>query len=260
MLHLRLIRKNGLYMKNIRFIILSFMFVFLYGNLHAEIDCFASEVVKQMPFYSYPYDNLHLQLKEKGIETIDIFSYGSLMDRQSASKTMSEKTLQTMRPAVAFGVKRLFNRDVPIKPNSKWGQPNNPQARGMLNVVPSDAKDVVNGVVFTVSVDEIPDLLYREEGYNLIPVVVQNWKESGHNYYAYTFSAQAPYTNDTIDPRPMYYELSRDASGRYDPAFYSLWFQTTFQSDGKTPIGEWEERVKNHDPLTQIESYSKLHE
>lgn len=42
-------------------------------------------------------------------DKILIFGYGSLMSKKSASRTITDKALETYKPAVAFGVKRIFN-------------------------------------------------------------------------------------------------------------------------------------------------------
>lgn len=216
-------------------------------------DC--EQMLKNSPTFHYPYSDLHLILENEGRESIKIFSYGSLMDFDSAANTLSEQSMKTFKPAVAFGVKRLFNRDVPIKPNSKWGIPKNENARGMLNLV-KEEDQMVNGVIFEVRREDIPSLLYREEGYDLIPVIAKDWEANNAKCdIAYTFYAppESPYTSNSIDPRPKYYELSRDAAKHYGPEFYDLWFSSTYLSDGKTPIVEWEKMVQNKEPITEVQ-------
>jgi hypothetical protein len=250
-------------MFRILFTILSAIPAFIYSH-HLEerpnTISFCREELEASPYHRYPYHDLHVTLEREGIQTIKIFSYGSLMDYGSASQTLSPESMATLKPAIAFGVKRLFNRDVPVKPNSKWGIPNNRHARGMLNLAMSGSQnDLVNGIVFEVNRKDIPGLLYREEGYDLIPVIVSDWddatkKDTSDCYIAYTFYAplESSYTSSDIDPRPNYYELSRDASKQYGPVFESLWFSTTYLSDGVTPIRKWEDMVQDHDPATQI--------
>jgi len=216
--------------------------------------------VRQHPVWRYPYPELINDLKNKGQHSILIFSYGSLMDVKSASQTLSPDTLKTRRPAIAYGVRRVFDRDVPVKPQSTWCQPNHPKARGMLNVLPTHfSEDFINGVLIDVTLNDISKVLVREEGYDLMPVIVQDWNSVAQTnqasyQVAYTFHApqDSAFTNNSIMPRPGYYELTRDAAAQFGPLYALMWFKTTYLSDGHTPINTWERLVKNASPETQV--------
>ncbi len=210
-------------------------------------------------YWSYPYPELVDTLQREGKDSILIFSYGSLMDHTSASRTLGAKTLATKRPALAYKIKRLFNRDVAIRPQSKWCEPYHTKARAMLNVMPTeDANDFVNGVLIDLPLDEIPHVLLREEGYDLMPVSVREYNSENYQI-AYTFYAPetGPYTSKEIFPRPHYYELTRDAALQYGEHFYELWLETTYLSDGVTPIIEWEAMWMNQEPHTQASCDNK---
>lgn len=93
-----------------------------------------------------------------------------------------------------------------------------------------------------VDLEDIPDILFREEGYDLLPVVVQNWDHTADDQTRY-FIAHTFYTpqnrgetSTTITPRPGYFELTRDASLLYGQLFYRIWLKTTYLADGVTPI------------------------
>lgn len=210
-------------------------------------------------YWTYPYPTIIDSLRAEGKESIVIFSYGSLMDVASASKTLSQAALATRMPAIGYKIKRIFDRDVPIREGSKWCQPAHPHARAMLNVLPTAShEDFVNGVLIHIPLDEIPNVLFREEGYDLLPIVVQEWdieEETVMPHYrvAYTFHAPQTgfYTNSQIMPRPKYYELTRDAALQYGLAFYDIWLETTYLADGITSVMEWEERCSERDPDTQ---------
>lgn len=209
----------------------------------------AQDHLKEAAYWVYPYPQLVDQLRKEGKETILIFNYGSLMNAASAANTLSPASMATRRLGVAFGLRRLFDRDVPIYPESIWGVPDNPNARGMLNVILSNhAEDFVNGILVDVTLDDIPKIVAREEYYDLIPVIVQNWDHTTNvqdpNYcIAYTFHAPqtGKATHPSILPRPGYYELTRNTALVNGQLFYQLWLKTTFLSDGITPITEWEQ-------------------
>lgn len=202
--------------------------------------------VEGKPVYTYPYVNLADEMRQRGAEEITIFSYGSLMSKASASRTLTPITLETRAPALAFGAKRLFNRDVKVKEGSSYGIPRDSMARGMLNIeLTHNYQDVVNGVVFQVNVKDIPALLNREEGYDLVPLLYTSWDDFKNGKepvfkIAYTFRAKVlgPYTNSDILPRPGYYELTRDAALEYGDDFYAVWLHSTYHSDGITLIEE----------------------
>ncbi len=214
---------------------------------------------KSLPTYAYPNHDLSQLLEAEGKNQLTLFSYGSLMDVNSASKTLSPKALETRRPALAFGLKRLFDRDVPITKGSHWGIPCNPQATGMLNVHNTDdVDDVVNGVLIEVPLTDIPAFLEREQGYDLIPVVTLDWQqlEQGNVKITIAYTLSAPigsiYVGSTILPRPGYYELSRDAAKQYGSDFESLWYSSTFMGDAVSPITLWEEFIETKSSQTLV--------
>lgn len=233
--------------------IIIFCFIPIFPKAFAGTASFleAKKSLNDYRSWTYPYPEIIDYLTEKGEETFLIFSYGSLMDKTSAEQTLGKKSMDTRKMAIAYNIKRVFDRDVAIKPNSKWGIPLDPEARGMLNVIPSDSgNDLTNGVLIEVSREDMSKVLLREEGYDLIPVIVQEWESFIHNKpiykVAYTFYApqNSSYTNSSILPRPSYYELTRDAAYNFGPLFYLLWLKTTYMADGITPIEEWEKEVK----------------
>lgn len=246
-----------MYHKTILFVIILLASVSLHAAFDPAAFQEAQEISRTTPTWMYPYPELVDDLKTQGKTSLLLFTYGSLMDVSSAKRTLSESSLDTRRPAVAYGIKRVFDLDVAITPESRWCTPNNPKARAMLNIVPSPSS-VVNGVLMDIAIGDIHALLLREEGYNLIPVVVAEWDTAQEEptilyQIAYTFHAPqgSPYTNSTIMPRPGYYELTRNAAFQFGEAFSKLWFETTFLSNGQTPIDSWEQKVLSQSRETQ---------
>lgn len=184
-------------------------------------------------------------------ETIPIFSYGSLLNKESASRTLSDKAMATHRPALSFGGKRVFDRHVPT--TSRWGPKERPNDTGMLNFIQTeDFYHVVNGVVIEVDIDDLKNLLLREEGYDLVPVVVTCWNDvindaSQKNYFiAYTFQASdderngVHYTNRYINPVPGYAWASKQGAEQYGESFLNLWVSSTYLADKETRFSLWE--------------------
>ena len=228
------------------------------ADLHSELKLHV-EIAQNTESYFYPYHDLPDRLKDQNKQSLLLFSYGSLIDEKSAGKTLSSQALATRRPAVAFGVKRVFDRDVPIKPGSQWGVPCHHDARGMLNVQRTkELQEFINGVLVEVPIEDITALLDREEGYDLMPVIISDWDdfiaEIPQFEIAYILHANADslYVNSNIYPRPGYYELSRNAAKQYGSLFESIWHQTTFMADGETQIDIWEKWIEQGDRRTRI--------
>jgi hypothetical protein len=241
--------------------LLGFIVVFkVFASLSADSLAESKEALQSKPVYEYPYSNLESELEREGKATLLIYSYGSLLDSASAERTFGEKALATRRLAIAVGTQRTFNRDVPLKPGQRWGLPCDDQARGMLNVVLTGSdRDLTNGISMEVPIEDISAMRNREEGYDLVPVVIAWWcdylTEKNPDYkIAYTFHARdaTEFTSDNIYPRPGYYELTRDAAKRQGPLFYKMWMSSTYFSDKKTPITVWEEAVRTCHEATLI--------
>jgi len=226
----------------------------LHLGVHSAFEW--KEELAQSPPYTYPYLDLEAQLEKEGKQTITIFSYGSLLARKSARRTLSPKTLKTGNRAVALGLRRVFNRDIPIDPKKDWGIPCDPASRAMLNIIATgNPDDITNGIVFEVCLEDIAPMRQREYGYDLIPILVTSWE--GHvkgdppEYtIAYTFHSpkESHFTHDNIYPRPGYYELARDAAKDQGQEFYRMWMDSTYLSDEVTSIKEWEKVVQSQDP------------
>jgi hypothetical protein len=192
--------------------------------------------------YTYPYLYLEDEMLQRGEEEITIFAYGSLMGEASAIRTLSPSALHSRIPALAFGAKRLFNRDLNIKKGSRYAPIPDHSARGVLNLeLTHNYRDIVNGVVFRMNVKDIAAMLDREEGYDLVPILYTSWDdfqdgEKATFDIAYTLRAKAlsRYTNSDILPRPGSYELISDAAKEYGEEFYRIWLSSTYHADGVT--------------------------
>lgn len=210
------------------------------------------DTLYSFPALEYPINNVDTLFELFGQSTITIFSYGSLLNKESASRTLRTETMDTYQPAVAFGVRRVFDRNVPN--TSRWGIPIRPNDTAMLNLHETDhMSDIVYGIIIEVDSNELKALVDREEGYDLIPVVAMLWDDAldtanqePEPFIAYTFhAADAPrrnifYTNSHINPVPGYAQAAKAGAAQYGNAFLKLWVATTFLADQKTPFAEWE--------------------
>ncbi|MGE3954881.1 MAG: gamma-glutamylcyclotransferase family protein [Parachlamydiales bacterium] len=172
-------------------------------------------------------------------ERYPVFVYGSLLNPESAKTTLSSETVAAGRPAVAFGIRRLFNRKVAEELVVKrFGPLEAPDQVGALNVVwTGRPTDRVNGLLLQVTEEELARLKEREVGYGLISVKVAPWEGSlCRCWTAYTFSAGGPYVASDVMPIPGYYEEVRKGMARYGRRFLEVYLQTTYLANGVTPI------------------------
>lgn len=216
-----------------------------------------SESLSDLPVYQYPYEHLPSQLETEGKESVKLFVYGSLMDFKSAKLTLSESTLKTRKLAKAYGVKTIYNRSVPYIFTPHWGEPENPYAIAMLNtIVTGHSAEIAVGVLLDIPLDEIPALLSREVGYDLKPVVVEDWVQPltekkvnisvvhgmGNYRVAYTLSSPTPsqYTAARLLPREGYYQRVMEAARSNGHLFFQQWLNNTYLADGITTVGYYE--------------------
>lgn len=196
------------------------------------------------PTFHWPFDQAtRAAMMRLNQEMIPLFGYGSLINKTSASSTLTDETLNTFRPAIAFGVQRRFDYDPGLE---RYGVPPTPDERAMLNLTyTGDMSDIVNGVIVDMSKEDLIALSEREIGYDLIPVIVVNWDNALESnkptlYTAYTFSAPS-HVNPDLLPRPDYYERVVNGARAYGDDYLELWYNTTYLGDGETPVRRREE-------------------
>jgi cation transport regulator ChaC len=229
------------------------------SSLSTQLHDYSVEL-ERFPLFVYPYEGIVNYLKASGKDSFPLFSYGSLMDKTAAERTLSSKALATRRPAIAFGVRRIFNKDAGLpKPSSPYGMPVDLEARGFLNVEKTEhLESFINGVVIDVPIEDIEPLIKREVGYDLIPVIVSDWKgvTEGKLAFSVAYILRVPpdshYISRTVWPRAFYYQLCRDAANQYGPLFEAVWFQNTFMANGQS-ISAWEKCDRENDPRTKIQ-------
>ena len=62
--------------------------------------------------YEYPWNGLEDDLRALGVSSLRLFAFGSLINRESASRDFSDAGARSV-PVLAFGVVRLFEYDMP---------------------------------------------------------------------------------------------------------------------------------------------------
>ena len=196
--------------------------------------------------YKYPWESLERDLVHNSHSKLTFLGYGSLVNLESAAVTFQKKSLEEYRPAIVFGARRIFNYEMPKKVG-RYG-PINGRFRAALNVrITNDIHDIVNGILFDISLDEIEAFRNREKGYDLVPVATIDWNDINVPP-SLTYILRCPdkavdskqYTNNEIMPHWQYYLKCRNGALQVSKEFLDLWLKTTYLADGITPVSEWE--------------------
>jgi hypothetical protein len=195
--------------------------------------------------YEYPWTGLENDLRTQNRSTIRLFGYGSLVNQESALRTFAGGG-ERLTAAIAFGVIRLFNFEMPDVVRARYGGISDDDPyRGLLNAqVTGFMTDVANGVVIDMSIDEIQGLRDREVGYDLRPIVCVEWNAAGRRepQPAYILSCPnrlwkgRPLTNAGLSPYPRYLEQCVAGAASVSESFLGFWRDTTFAADGERLI------------------------
>jgi|GEM_PF-3765284 len=204
------------------------------------------------PFFQYPNDGHQEIVNHFPSGKVPVFGYGSLMNKVSAARSMKNKAVESMEPAIAFGVKRLFNYKVTDP--SRWGAEQNRKEKAMLNIAQTlNIGSMANGVVVEVDAEDLTKLVSRETGYDLVPILVASWNDVMNQNpeievrVAYTFVAvhelrnNISYTSTEYYPVLGYLHAIQEASQAYGPEFAAFWNATTYLANGTTSIEKWDE-------------------
>jgi len=208
------------------------------------------------PSIEYPNSEFQQILKKYPNGKILIFSYGSLMNADSAASSVRPEAVQSMRPAVAFGCKRIFNYKAGIGDASGWASDLLVNERAMLNIEPTTTYNhIINGVVMEVNPQDLAQLIERETGYDLVPMLVADWSEvtsenpSVNIKIAYTFLVPdelrngIDYTQTKYYPVRGYLHAVQEGAIVFGQEFLDYWNDTTYLGDGTTPITQWNEQT-----------------
>ncbi|OEU71554.1 MAG: hypothetical protein BA864_04105 [Desulfuromonadales bacterium C00003093] len=219
----------------------------------AEVRDMADNVARWMeaaarePTYLYPWGSLEADIENKGLETLPLVGYGSLVNPDSAAVTIRDRMGRTGLSVLSYGVRRIFNYVIP-EGHMRYDPPSNPRARAALNVRFTGAgNDTVNGLLLEISLRDIQRLREREIGYDLYPVACVEWK----NPEAVPFTgyilvcpdeerAGAIRTDSEIEPHREYYEICRSGATQMGKDFLKVWLTNTYLADGVTPVEQWE--------------------
>lgn len=206
------------------------------------------------PSLEYPNTDYEQIIKLYPDKKVLLFGYGSLINAESAARTLSPEAVASMKPVAAFGFKRIFNYKASNV--SRWGTKLPENERAMLNIeATTKYNNIINGVVMEITPEDLAQLIQREVGYDLVPMLVVDWNEmlaenpDAKVQIAYTFLAPdelrngIDYTQTKYYPVRGYLHAAREGSIVYGPEFLNYWNATTYLGDGTTTVNQWDEKT-----------------
>ena len=206
--------------------------------------------------FDYPWNGLEEAVAKMPEGKLLLVGYGSLLNRDSAARTIRDTPAEGHPPGLALGARRVFNYVIPQARLKSYGGNFPLRERAALNVdYTRSAADALNGRLLAVAPADIAALREREFGYDLRPVICIRWGDwEAAPFTAYVLVA-AKGTRDgqqVIDdnalPHPVYAGLCRAGAHAVSEAFLRLYLETTFLADRKTSLAAWE---KEHPEVAQ---------
>jgi tetratricopeptide (TPR) repeat protein len=203
-----------------------------------------------LPGFDYPWLDIEDYLESQGEDALRLFGYGSLINEESAARTVSVDADGRLA-TIAFGVLRLLDYDLPpeFRHRSHYSVPiGEPRARGLFNVrFTGSVTDCANGVMFSVRKEDIQALREREVGYDLRPVVCVPWDDVGSSpFLAYVLGASGrrwnnhQLSNSSLKPNRKYFDVCRRGAAGFSVDFLDFFLKSSFLADGETTTAEWE--------------------
>jgi hypothetical protein len=196
--------------------------------------------------FKYPWKDLEKSLYDRGRERIYLVGYGSLLNPQSAARSVRNTPSNGHPPVVAFGARRVFNYRMPDVTFERYGVEPGALDRAALNAEPA-AASVFNGRLIEFAFSDLPELRVRETAYDLQPVTCLFWDKPGTAPFTafalccgYEFWEGKPYVDDTLVPYEPYYQMCRTGAEMASPMFLQFYLKTCFLADRRTTAFELE--------------------
>lgn len=199
----------------------------------------------------YPW--CELEEEEFSGGNLDLLGYGSLLNPESARRTIPSTPVNGHPPAVGFGLRRVFNYRMPDSVVECYGIGIGSKERAALNCEVSGSNDsIFNARVLTVPFSDLEALRVRERGYDLVRVPMLSWPLRGAGQVSYGFALCAPcplegeaseFVDDSLLPHQQYSKLCYEGSTIVGESFGELFLQSCYLSDRETTLRElWQKK------------------
>jgi hypothetical protein len=207
----------------------------------------ASIPKNRLPGMNYPWGNLESDLRNLETSTFDLIGYGSLLNPDSAKRTIKDTPENGHPPVLAIGATRVFEYVMPQSMIDEHPEKFEPQKKAALNLRYSPTnRSLFNGRLLTVRVQDIEALRNREKGYDLQPVVYVPWGEwNAEPKNAYVLVARKQImdgrqlVDETAEPFPPYEKTCRDGAALVSKPFLDFYLRTTYVGKDQLPLSQY---------------------
>ncbi|QDV67082.1 hypothetical protein Poly24_07730 [Rosistilla carotiformis] len=175
---------------------------------------------------------------------LPLVGYGSLMNRSSALRTLSEQSVSSARPVLVMGARRVYEYVMSPRGRKIYGDQVAEERFGVLNARASeDSNEWFNGIQYQLNATDIMALADRESAYDLVPAWTIPWgvKNSAPQIgYFLSCRTETHEGRQLLDsqllPHPNYHAICeegcRDVSSDFLKAFRrSTWVREARVSD-----------------------------
>lgn len=201
-----------------------------------------ARLLREMPKrgFDYPWNGLESYMADQPDRRIALIGYGSLLNPDSAARTISDTPLEGHPPVLAMGGRRLFNYVIPASALGRYPKTGAPRESAALNIEYSCSEhDLFNGRLIEVTLGDLEGLRKREYGYDLRPVAYVPWNNmKSAPKRAYVLVAEKACVggrkviDNTLLPQPGYAEICRKGAALVSPEFLTVYLKTTWLGDG----------------------------
>lgn len=172
-----------------------------------------------------------------------LLGFGSLLNPESARKTIPDTRDAGHPPALAFGVERVFNYQMSARGLARHQASTDERRMAALNArLTGKLSDVINVRRIPLSKVMLPALLEREFGYDLCRAPYLPWPLSPNAKLETAWLLCAPsgssVVNDSLLPNPRYVDICLAGARLGGEAFEMLFRRTSFLTDGRC-LEEW---------------------
>lgn len=193
-----------------------------------------------LPAFPYPWLGLERFLETRPNRRIGLMAYGSLMNAASAARTLvTTKRGGPRSVVIAEGVRRVFNCGMDGSGFRRYGDPVTEKHVAALGLIRTgNPEDKVNGVLQTVSLDDVARFRQREAGYQLTPVQAVDW-HTGETLAVPVYVLEITDVCEGIYPHLAYLDVCSSGALSVSRAFLDFFEESTYLGDNQTRLKDW---------------------
>jgi hypothetical protein len=170
--------------------------------------------------------------------SVSVFFYGSYMVPQFVASRLSVAAVRSMKPAVAYGARRVFDFVVPAPTGSGLQKPTG----GPTIELSAQPSDVVNGVVVDISAVDARKIAGPENVFDLVPMLVTVWPINKADplmpQKAFALVAPVSRRDASLEPHAEFWCAIDKGITLFGGEFHRLWRETTYRGGLATRVAE----------------------